>query len=182
MENNKGAVEVLYDTLIEEIEPEPDTIVVDLHPHLGDFACYVAPTVCKAIAVYETKESYENALFVLENNKADNCLFVNDNLESYLDQIDLDYHAEDVVLVVKPLTSGVNGSLINSIRCQSCIKKVIFVSSDPMKAGIKNFVHLCLPYRPKDDIKGDKFVPFRATPIEMAPGVERLTMIMTFVR
>lgn len=157
-------------------------IVVDLHPHLGVFSCFIAPTVRKVIAIYESQEVYRRARFTLQENRVENCSFIVDRIENFLPQVNIDYHTEDLVLVVRPPPSGLSSGTVNLIRSISCIKKLVYIANEPIRGALKNFVHLCLPFRPDDGIEGDGFVPLRATPIELTPNTDRLNLIMTFVR
>ena len=64
----------------------------------------------------------------------------------------------------------------------SCIKKLIFVSCKPEGDALRNFVHISLPFRPRDEILGEPYVPIKAIPIDLFPHTTHCELVFCFVR
>ncbi|XP_074598257.1 tRNA (uracil-5-)-methyltransferase homolog B-like [Brevipalpus obovatus] len=179
---NKKVAEVLYNVVLEEIDPQPGINVIELNCDGGVMTCQIAPKVAKAIGIDPSPSGICDAKFNAKINQLLNCEFFDGDLESCLDKLIEEHYSENLALIINAGSKGVTAGLINTIRKMSNIQRLIYITKNPGGGPLKNFAHLCLPFRPKDRIEGDPFIPLRATPIDMYPQTEKYELVMTFVR
>ncbi|XP_015793546.1 tRNA (uracil(54)-C(5))-methyltransferase homolog [Tetranychus urticae] len=179
---NKGAAEMLYRQIIEEIEPQSDMTILDMCCGSGILAIQLAPLVEKVIGVDSCEEAIKDAKMNAQTNNITNCNFIHGTMEDYMVKISEDLYSDDLVMVVNPGSGGLPSGVVNVIRTMSNVSKLIYVSCKPEGQALKNFAHLCLPYRPNDDIQGDPFIPVKAIPFDLFPQTERVELLVSFSR
>ena len=179
---NKSAAEILYKRIIGEIEPQSNTTVLDMCCGSGVLAMQVAPMVKEVIGIDSCEQSIKDARINAEVNNITNCKFIHGNIEDHLMKLSENLYSDNLTMVINPGSGGLLGGVINVIRMMTNVSKLIYVSCKPEGQSLKNFAHLCLPFRPKDDIQGDPFIPVKAIPVDLFPQTDRCELVVTFAR
>ena len=179
---NTKAAEMLYSVVLDEIDPTPNFTVIELNCDGGILTCQIAPKVDKAIGIDPSPTAIFNANLNKTANQILNCEFYAEDLYSCLNKLTEEYYSENLGIIINAGSKSLKASLINVIRKMSNIQRLIYITNNPGGPALKNFAHLVLPFRPKDEIEGAPFVLLRATPVDMYPHTEKYELVLTFSR
>ena len=85
-----------------------------------------------------------------------------------------------VVAVVDPARDGLHADVIKTLRMNSKIQRVIYVSCNPTGSLVRDSGILCAP--PTKKYPGQPYFPSSAQPVDMFPSTPHCEMVMTFDR
>ena len=128
-ETLNAMAQVIYDTVVEFIEPKADQTVYDLYCGAGTIGIYLANQVKKVIGVETVSQAIadaeENALM----NKVSNIKFINQPVEKYLKSLPSTYYLLPT-FIVDPPRAGLDGKTKEFLK-KAKIKKLVYVSCNP---------------------------------------------------
>lgn len=179
---NTKAAEVLYSTIIDELNPSKDVTVIDLCCGTGTGSILISSKVKNVIGIDLSAQSIQDAKHNAMLNNVSNCQFFSGYVEDHLPQLRDKLYSENVVAIVNPNRGGFRNSIITMLREMDCIKKLVFVSCKPEGDALRNFVHIILPFRPIDEILGEPYLPIAATPIDLFPQTNHCELVFYFSR
>ena len=178
---NKSAAEVLYRTIISELNPNKKTTVLDICCGTGTLACILSPYVSRVIGIDSNSSAIKDANKNAALNNIKNVSFIDGNVETKLSQLMDEFYGQQVIVVANPTRQGLHASVITTIRQLNYIDKLVYVSCAPEDYAMRNFVHLCTPAT-KNNQLGAPFVPVNAVPVDMFPHTNHCELIITFER
>lgn len=143
---NSKQTSVLYDEVINALEPTGNEKVLDLYCGIGSIGLYVANKVKEVRGIDINQESITNANQFALNNGLNNAKFYAGNILKQLEKFDKEGFIPDVV-VVDPPRRGVELQVINYLQKKK-VKKIIYVSCNP-STFVKNLNHLQKEYAVK---------------------------------
>jgi len=183
---NVSAAELLYKKVIEWVEDEAKvkeiSHVLDVCCGTGTIGLSIAKNSpeCKVVGVDCCKRAIEDALANQSLNNIDNAHFACGTAESILQNLVRQQNCKgNMVAVVDPPRAGLHQSVVNCLREQASINKIIFVSCSPKQAmnNFLNFVRCKSKRRP-----GGPFRLTRAIPVDLFPQTPHCEMVLEFTR
>eukprot|EP00804_Cyclotella_cryptica_P026148 CCRYP_013033-RB/>CCRYP_013033-RB protein AED:0.24 eAED:0.24 QI:114/1/1/1/1/1/4/201/724 len=85
-----------------------------------------------------------------------------------------------VVAVVDPARDGLHGAVVQTLRKNEKIERLVYVSCNPTGTLVRDAAMLCAP--PTKKYPGRPFKPVLAQPVDMFPLTSHCEMVMTFDR
>ena len=140
---NSKQTKVLYDEVLNALQPTGSENVLDLYCGIGSIGLYVADKVKAVRGVDINQESIANANQFAINNGLNNAKFYAGNILKQLDKLEKEGFKPDVV-IVDPPRRGVELQVINYLQKHK-VKKIIYVSCNPATL-VKNLNHLQKEY------------------------------------
>ena len=179
--NSYGA-EKLYQLAIDLADVKKDTTVLDICCGTGTIGLCFA-NHCKQVYGMEIiPEAIADAKVNAENNGIKNAEFkagnADDLIYSMLKQAPI-VPGEDVVAIVDPPRAGLQQKSIIQLRNSTKIKRLVYISCSPSQV-IKNFVDLCK--NSTKTMKGEKFIPKVAVPVDLFPNTPHCELAVLFER
>lgn len=180
---NTPAAEVLYNTVFQELAPDPTLTVIDLCCGTGTMSTIIAPFVKRVIGIEQSAQAIGDAKKNAALNNVRNISFICGKAEDEIVKMLDDFRNDHVVLIANPSRAGLSPAVISAIREMQQIEKLIYVSCKPNGPALKNFVHLGLKESTRNDrIKGAPFVPVNAIPVDLFPQTSHVELVLTFER
>jgi tRNA (uracil-5-)-methyltransferase len=198
--NTKGA-EALY-SLIKECVVAPglsdkteDSVLLDVCCGTGTIGICMSDAVKQVIGVEMCEPAVRDARFNATANKVENTLFYASKAEKIMQNLltpsdvveeiggEKMWHLPSdtpCIAVVDPPRAGLHPDVIRSIRNCAVIKRVVYVSCNPVDS-LPNDVAQFVKEQDKR-LKGKPFRPVRAIPVDMFPHTNHCEMIMVLER
>ncbi|RWS28762.1 tRNA uracil-5-methyltransferase-like protein [Leptotrombidium deliense] len=178
---NTSAAAVLYNTVLEELNPSKLHTVVDVCCGIGAISLKVAPYVQRVIGIDQSKVAIKDAQKNALKNGIRNCTFYNGYAEHILPSFLSELSQNRVVVTVNPGRGGLPQKVIKTIRSMECIEKVVYISCNPEGKAFNNFVDLMAPEF-RFDIEGHPFVATHAVPVHLFPNTTHCELVISFER
>lgn len=126
---NPVQTEVLYDKVVEYLDPKGEEIVADLYCGIGTISLYISRYVKKVYGVEIVKEAIEDAKENTKLNRIKNVEFVLGKSEEILPKL-IGKGIKLDSIIVDPPRKGLDRSLVDSI-IEANPQKIVYVSCNP---------------------------------------------------
>ena len=123
---NKNTVKILYDKVLEYLNPSKEESILDLYSGTGTIGIYVSKYVKNVLSIEINESASKDALKNKELNHIDNIEFICDDVANEIDKIK---HVDSII--VDPPRSGLDNKTIEYLKKINS-KKIVYVSCDPM--------------------------------------------------
>ena len=123
---NKNTVKILYDKVLEYLNPSKEESILDLYSGTGTIGIYVSKYVKNVLSIEINESANKDALKNKELNHIDNIEFICDDVANEIDKIK---HVDSII--VDPPRSGLDNKTIEYLKKINS-KKIVYVSCDPM--------------------------------------------------
>lgn len=174
---NTEAAEVLYKKVAEWSNVTSDTTVLDICCGTGTIGLSLAKSAAKISGVDLSKEAIEDAKVNASLNDISNVEYRSGKAEDWISWICRIVRTDDVVAILDPPRGGLGSSVIQAIRKCRSVKRLVYVSCNPAGA-VQNFVDLVRP--PSKRLKGPRFFPVKAVPIDLFPYTNHCELVVLF--
>lgn len=184
--NTTGA-EVLYRTVVEEAKLTASSLLVDVCCGTGAIGlCAAKASGCKVVGIEICEAAVHDARANAEANNIPNTHFVCGKAEDTIHKVlaeRVKHHpdgARNVSVVVDPPREGLHMNVIRGLRGCSLVKRLVYVSCNPVKGLVNDAYALCGPESKKT--KGAPFEVVGAAPVDMFPHTPHCELVMVFER
>ncbi|XP_050420120.1 tRNA (uracil-5-)-methyltransferase homolog B-like isoform X2 [Adelges cooleyi] len=158
------------------------TTVLDLFCGSGCLALTLAKKCKQVVGIELIKANIDDAKRNAARNGIDNCEFIAGRIEDILDSVLDKLRGCNVTVIMDPPLSGVNTSLVRTLRKFSEAVNLIYVCSNH-KLPLKNLLDFSSVVRYwQKPIDSDPFLPLRVVPIDMCPHTLRSELVLHFKR
>lgn len=123
---NKNTVKILYDKVLEYLNPSKEESILDLYSGTGTIGIYVSKYVKNVLSIEINESANKDALKNKDLNNVDNIEFICDDVANEIDKIK---HVDSII--VDPPRSGLDNKTIEYLKKINS-KKIVYVSCDPM--------------------------------------------------
>ena len=179
-QTNVLAAEVLYTTVMDELELAKDMTVIDLCCGTGSLAILMAPHVRRVIGIEMSEQAVADANRNAELNGVKNVSFINGAAEDVMPSLGEQFFRQRIVVVANPGRAGLRSSVIAAIREIEQITKLVYIACKPQGDAMKNFFHLSVAQTP--NCPGSALLPINAIPVDMFPQTDHVELVLTFER
>lgn len=124
---NKNTIKMLYDKVLEYLEPNKNDVVLDLYSGTGTIGIYVSNFVKKIISVEINKFAVDDAIKNKELNNVSNIEFICNDVSNVIDQ----FKQQIDSIIVDPPRSGLDDKTIMWLK-EIKPNKIVYVSCDPI--------------------------------------------------
>lgn len=177
---NTAAAEVLYRTVSDWCNVSSDTTVLDVCCGTGTIGLTVAKKVNKVIGVEMCAEAVADAKVNAEINDITNVCYHCAKAEDVMKDITRSVMGStNVVAIVDPPRGGLHSSVVVAIRNCRSINKLIYVSCN-VNGALNNIIDLVRPTSKR--LKGERFYPVKAVPVDLFPYTNHCELVMLFER
>jgi tRNA (uracil-5-)-methyltransferase len=187
--NTQGA-EVLYDIVVQrikEVTPDPQqTLLLDVCCGTGTIGltCLKEGVVGRLVGVDIAAPAIADAkINAKKNDYTDSATtqFIASAAEKVLPETMKDLPRDKpIVAVVDPARDGLHGIVVRTLRANSKIQRLVYVSCNPTGTLVRDAAMLCSP--PTKKYPGRPFKPVKSQPVDMFPLTKHCEMVMTFDR
>lgn len=125
-QTNTKATEVLYNTVINCLNPTKDDIVLDMYCGTGAIGICIAPHVKQVVAVEQVEDSIKNAKYNAQFNNIDNINFFASTAENWIKQNQQKFTS----IIIDPPRMGLTQPVIDHILSLNP-EKIVYVSCNP---------------------------------------------------
>lgn len=125
-QTNTKATEVLYNTVIDCLNPAKDDTVLDMYCGTGAIGICVAPHVKQVVAVEQVEDSIKNAKYNAQFNNINNITFFALTAENWIKQNQQKFTA----IIIDPPRMGLTQPVIDHILSLNP-EKIVYVSCNP---------------------------------------------------
>ena len=123
---NKNTVKILYDKVLEYLNPSKEERILDLYSGTGTIGIYVSKYVKSVLSIEINESANKDALKNKELNHIDNIEFICNDVANEIDKIkNIDS------IIIDPPRSGLDNKTIEYLK-KIKSKKIVYVSCDPM--------------------------------------------------
>lgn len=123
---NRNTIKILYDKVLEYLNPTKSDKILDLYSGTGTIGIYVSKYVKSVLSIEINESANKDALKNKELNHIDNIEFICDDVANEIDKIkDMDS------IIIDPPRSGLDNKTIEYLK-KIKSKKIVYVSCDPM--------------------------------------------------
>lgn len=161
---NRSAVKILYDKVLEYLNPNVNDRILDLYSGTGTIGIYVSKYVRNVLSIEINKSASKDALKNKELNNISNIDFICDDVANEIDKIkNIDS------IIVDPPRSGLDNKTIEYLK-KIKSKKIIYVSCDPMTLA-----------RDLDNLS-EVYNVVEITPVDMFPNTSHVECVAALYR
>lgn len=123
---NRNTIKILYDKVLEYLNPTKSDKILDLYSGTGTIGIYVSKYVKSVLSIEINESANKDALKNKELNHINNIEFICDDVANEIDKIkDMDS------IIIDPPRSGLDNKTIEYLK-KIKSKKIVYVSCDPM--------------------------------------------------
>ncbi|XP_074148716.1 tRNA (uracil-5-)-methyltransferase homolog B isoform X2 [Sminthopsis crassicaudata] len=180
---NTSAAEVLYQTVGEVGQVNPDTVILDFSHGTGATGLSLAQKTSQIYSMSLVGQALEDAKWTAVFNGITNWESHRANVKEIM--LQLSESREDgrsLMALVDPSQCGLSNRVVQDIRNCKAIQKLVFVSCRPYGKSIENIIELCRPPNPDGNLLGEPFVLRQAVPVDMFPHSHQCELVMLFTR
>lgn len=174
---NSGGAEILSNLLLDNLNLDKDTIVLDLYSGIGTFSLQVARKVRKVIAIEESFQAVQDANQNAHDNRINNCSFLEGKVGEKLDEVLAKLKNYRIVVIANPTRDGLSNNVITSLREAPNIDEIAFISCNPAGNASDNLVRLCRPFMPRFEVLGSNFLLNRTVPVDLFPHTNHCEVV-----
>nr|CAD7196322.1 unnamed protein product [Timema douglasi] len=179
--NTHGA-EVLYQTVIDMVEPTEDTTVLDLCCGTGGISLCIAKKCAKVYGIEYMAHNVEDAKLNAAKNEITNCEFISGRVEDILPTLTDKLTGKNVIPILDPPRAGLTSKVLGQLRKMENVQKMVYICSNH-KSPIRNFLDLCFPAgKGNNNFSGHPFIPVKVVPVDVAPFSMHAQMVILLER
>nr|CAD7605626.1 unnamed protein product [Timema genevievae] len=179
--NTHGA-EVLYQTVIDMVEPTEDTTVLDLCCGTGGISLCIAKKCAKVYGIEYMAHNVEDAKLNAAKNEITNCEFLSGRVEDILPTLTDKLTGKNVIPILDPPRAGLTSKVLGQLRKMENVQKMVYICSNH-KSPIRNFLDLCFPAgKGNNNFSGHPFIPVKVVPVDVAPFSMHAQMVILLER
>ncbi|XP_059214885.1 tRNA (uracil-5-)-methyltransferase homolog B [Centropristis striata] len=191
---NQAAAEVLYSTVRELCVPNPEEggertkvsgTLLDVCCGTGTIGITISPRVNRVVGIELIEQAVEDARHNAALNNVHNCEFIAGKAEVALPALLSQLSSEGgglVTAVVNPARAGLHHRVVQALRNQPTIRRLVYVSCKPDGEAMRNFKELCCAPDPQKKLRGEAFSPSLAVPVDMFPHTRHCEVVLLFER
>ncbi|XP_073338209.1 tRNA (uracil-5-)-methyltransferase homolog B [Pagrus major] len=191
---NQAAAEVLYSTVRDLCVPNHEEhggrtkvggTLLDVCCGTGAIGITMSPRVDRIIGIELIEQAVEDARHNAALNNVLNCEFIPGKAEVVLPGLMSQLSSAGggpVSAVVNPARAGLHRRVVQALRNQPAIRKLVYVSCKPDGEAMRNFRQLCCAPDPWKKLTGDAFSPTLAVPVDMFPHTPHCELVLLFER
>ncbi|XP_035519878.1 tRNA (uracil(54)-C(5))-methyltransferase homolog-B isoform X1 [Morone saxatilis] len=191
---NQAAAEVLYGTVRDLCVPNHEGgegrtkvggTLLDVCCGTGAIGITTSPRVDRIIGIELIEQAVEDAQHNAALSNVLNCEFIPGKAEVVLPRLmpQLSSAGGSVVAaVVNPARAGLHHRVVQALRNQTTIRRLVFVSCKPDGEAMRNFRELCCAPDPRKKLTGEAFSPTLAVPVDMFPHTPHCELVLLFER
>ncbi|XP_036978987.1 tRNA (uracil(54)-C(5))-methyltransferase homolog-B [Acanthopagrus latus] len=191
---NQAAAEVLYRTVRDLCVPNHEEhggrarvggTLLDVCCGTGAIGITMSPRVDRIIGIELIEQAVEDARHNAALNNVLNCEFIPGKAEVVLPGLMTQLSSAGggpVSAVVNPARAGLHRRVVQALRNQPAIRKLVYVSCKPDGEAMKNFRQLCCAPDPWMKLTGEAFSPTLAVPVDMFPHTPHCEVVLLFER
>lgn len=177
---NTAAAEVLYKQVRDWASVTPNSVLLDVCCGTGTIGLTVAKSVQKVIGIEMCAQAIEDAKVNAKLNDVTNVTYHCAKAEDVMANITRSLGSqEEVVAIVDPPRGGLHTSVVLAIRNCRPIKKLVYVSCN-INGALNNMIDLVRPLSKR--LKGPRFYPVKAVPVDLFPHTNHCELVMLFER
>ncbi|XP_045171290.2 tRNA (uracil-5-)-methyltransferase homolog A-like [Mercenaria mercenaria] len=177
---NTAAAEVLYKTVSDWCNASPDTTVLDVCCGTGTIGLTVAKQVSRVVGIEMCIEAVEDAKVNAKLNGITNVTYHCAKAEDVMKDITRSVtSSSDVIAIVDPPRGGLHSSVVVAIRNCRSISRLVYVSCN-VNGALNNIIDLVRPVSKR--LRGPRFYPARAVPVDLFPHTDHCELVMLFER
>jgi len=177
---NTACAEKLYSKIVSVAGVCSSTILLDVCCGTGTIGLSMAEHCSRVYGL----ELVESAVADAEHNAAlqgvTNTSWMAGDCRHTLPIVLGQVRGQPTTAVLDPPRNGVPGSVMQSVRSQTEIKRLVYVACDPARIASTNLLTLSRPA--SKTLKGPPFVPTRAVAVDLFPHTDKLEMVIVFER
>ncbi|KAM9365680.1 tRNA (uracil-5-)-methyltransferase homolog B [Pholidichthys leucotaenia] len=186
---NQAAAQVLYSAVRDLCVPENSAgqtkvggTLLDVCCGTGTIGITLSPRVDRVIGIEIIEQAVEDATHNAALNNVPNCEFVPGKAEVVLPGLlpQLNTTAGGLTAVVNPARAGLHYRVVQALRNQPAIRRLVYISCKPDGEAMKNFKELCCA--PQKKLTGEQFSPTLAMPVDMFPHTHHCEVVLLFER
>ena len=162
-QTNTKATEVLYNTIIELLQPQKQDTLLDMYCGTGTIGISLCNHVKHVVGVEQVESSVENAKNNAKINNIDNVEFFAKSVEDWIKQNDKNFNS----IVIDPPRAGLSYSVIEHILYLNP-NKIIYVSCNPST----------LARDLKIIIESNKYKVEKVCPVDMFPQTYHIETVV----
>ena len=162
-QTNTKATEVLYNTIIELLQPQKQDTLLDMYCGTGTIGISLCNHVKHVVGVEQVESSVENAKNNAKINNIDNVEFFAKSVEDWIKQNDKNFNS----IVIDPPRAGLSYSVIEHILFLNP-NKIIYVSCNPST----------LARDLKIIIESNKYKVEKVCPVDMFPQTYHIETVV----
>lgn len=166
---NTAAAELLSNCVLEKLNVDKHTVIVDLYCGVGTFSLQIASKVSRVIGIEENFQAVQDAYANAQINNIKNCLFIEGKVNVELPKILNQLRGQHIVVIANPSREGLTNDVITYLREDHDIDQLVFISCNPIFNASDNLIHLCRPFMPRDNVLGANFMLTHTVPIDLFP-------------
>ncbi|KAG7216301.1 hypothetical protein INR49_021705 [Caranx melampygus] len=190
---NQAAAEVLYGTVRDLCVPNTED-GVDQKKHGGtllDVCCgtgaigiTISSRVDRIIGIELIEQAVEDARHNAALNNVLNCEFVPGKAEVVLPGLMSQMRSVTggLTAVVNPARAGLHYRVVQALRNEPSIRRLVYVSCKPDGEAMRNFRELCCAPDLRKKLRGEAFSPTLAVPVDMFPHTPHCELVLLFER
>lgn len=131
-QTNTTGAELLYNTIVDFTDTQPDKVVWDLYCGTGSIAMYLARSVKKVYGFELVEDAVNNARKNAERNKIENCEFFQADLDKFMQSNQKLIQSLDKpdIAIVDPPRCGLNPRFLEQLLVLRP-KEIVYVSCNP---------------------------------------------------
>lgn len=191
---NQAAAEVLYRTVRDLCVPNREEhggrtkvggTLLDVCCGTGAIGITMSPRVDRIIGIELIEQAVEDARHNAALNNVLNCEFIPGKAEVVLPGLMTQLSSAGggpVSAVVNPARAGLHPRVVQALRNQPAIRKLVYVSCKPEGEAMKNFRQLCCAPDSWKKLTGEAFSPTLAVPVDMFPHTPHCEVVLLFER
>ncbi|XP_041866673.1 tRNA (uracil(54)-C(5))-methyltransferase homolog-B [Melanotaenia boesemani] len=189
---NQAAAEVLYGTVgdlcvpitKEEGQMKTGGTLLDVCCGTGAIGITLSPRVDRIIGIELIEQAVEDAVHNAALNNALNCEFIPGKAEVVLPSLMSQFSPTGggLTAVVNPSRAGLHHRVVQALRNQPAIRRLVYVSCKPDGEAMRNFRELCCTPDPQKKLLGEAFSPTLAVPVDLFPHTPHCELVLLFER
>nr|XP_033469325.1 tRNA (uracil(54)-C(5))-methyltransferase homolog-B isoform X2 [Epinephelus lanceolatus] len=191
---NQAAAEVLYSTVRDLCMPDSEEgggrtkvggTLLDVCCGTGAIGIITSPRVDRIIGIELLGQAVEDARHNAALNNVQNCEFIPGKAEVVLPGLMSQLSSAGggpVAAVVNPSRAGLHHRVVQALRNQPAIRRLVYVSCKPDGEAMRNFRELCCAPDLQKKLTGEAFSPTLAVPVDMFPHTPHCEVVLLFER
>lgn len=179
---NTSGAEALGKIVLEGLNLNKDTILLDLFCGIGSFSLQAANQVAKVYSIEESYQAVEDANLNASNNNIHNCLFVHGKTEEKLLEVINEIGDRKTSVILNPPRGGVSSYIVGVLRQNPQVQEIAYISCNPAGDASDNLIRLCRPFKPGHEILGQNFKLREAIPLDLFPQTNHCELIFLLDR
>lgn len=179
---NTAAATLLYDVVRRMLKPTRMTTILDMCCGIGTQGIVTSGEARGVVGIEQSARAVDDARFNAALNNVHQAEFHAGGVEHLLGRVlqRLELSA-DIAAIVNPSRGGLHGKVIQQLRANERIQRLVYASCQPEGPALQNFVDLL---RPADNkrLTGRPFRLVAAVPVDLFPHTPHCELVLHFER